>query len=568
MGDLHFISRAQTLSLQEDPYAVVFQGDILAEFAYFVVCFSSTTADVTNHRSGSHPSIGRLRTSPLFSASSSSLLSLLPVRQRRASIFVATMASLKRKAGADIAATTADSKKPKQQQQSSLMSFFRGPNGGGGTNGTANGKNGMAKPATIIAPPPGAPAAASFKFNKASWVAKLTDEQRQLLRLEIDTMGESWLAVLKDELTTPSFLDLKRFLAREHNAGRTIFPPPQDVYSWSRHTSFNDVKVVILGQDPYHNHGQAHGLAFSVRPPVPPPPSLKNMYIALANDYPDGAFRPPPPHQGGLLTAWAERGVLLLNTCLTVRAHEANSHANHGWERFTQRVLDLVAQRRTRGVAFLAWGAPAAKRVAKIDATRHLVLRSVHPSPLSAHRGFFECGHFRAANDWLVQRYGPDGEIDWSLLPGTSTLGQRAKVEDKVVVEKKEVAAVKVSEEATETVTEATNDALTVGLERTKGDGKVEQEEGKEKEKKITENKNEGDSDKTEVKETALATDTGNGAQSSKTMAETETKVMTTSVQAKTTTTVVAAAAGEKELTVNYEEEKENVVITEADTTK
>lgn len=182
----------------------------------------------------------------------------------------------------------------------------------------------------------------------------------------------------------------------------------------SRHTPFHTVKVVILGQDPYHNDNQAHGLAFSVRPPTPAPPSLKNMYTALKNDYPNFVA---PPDRGGLLTPWADRGVLLLNTCLTVRAHDANSHANRGWERFTQRIIDLVAAKRTRGVVYMAWGTPAGKRVLKIDAGRHLVLKSVHPSPLSAHRGFFSCAHFKRANEWLVKRYGDQAEIDWSLGP-------------------------------------------------------------------------------------------------------------------------------------------------------
>lgn len=185
----------------------------------------------------------------------------------------------------------------------------------------------------------------------------------------------------------------------------------------SRHTPFHTVKVVIVGQDPYHNDNQAHGLAFSVRPPTRAPPSLKNMYVALKRDYPSFTA---PPDNGGLLTPWADRGVLLLNTCLTVRAHDANSHANHGWERFTQRVIDLVAAKRTRGVVFMAWGTPAGKRVQKIDGERHLVLKSVHPSPLSAARGFFDCGHFRTANDWLVSRYGRDSDIDWSLGVGTT----------------------------------------------------------------------------------------------------------------------------------------------------
>lgn len=174
---------------------------------------------------------------------------------------------------------------------------------------------------------------------------------------------------------------------------------------------------MILGQDPYHNHNQAHGLCFSVRPPTEAPPSLKNMYRALRTDYPD-RFAAPPRGAGGLLTAWAERGVLMLNTVLTVRAHEANSHQRRGWEALTQRVIDLVAARRPRGVVFLAWGKPAGDRVARVDkGGRHLVLRSVHPSPLSAHRGFFECGHFRKANEWLAARYGVDGEIDWNLNP-------------------------------------------------------------------------------------------------------------------------------------------------------
>lgn len=188
----------------------------------------------------------------------------------------------------------------------------------------------------------------------------------------------------------------------------------------SRHTPLNTVKCVILGQDPYHGLNQAHGLCFSVRPPTPAPPSLVSIYKLLKIEYPD-SFEPPPKN-GGLLTPWADRGVLLLNTCLTVRAHEANSHANHGWERFTQKVIDIVARRRTNGVVFLAWGLPAGKRVAKLDRVRHCVLQSVHPSPLSAHKGFYECGHFQKTNAWLKQRYGEDGPIDWNLnVPAEKT---------------------------------------------------------------------------------------------------------------------------------------------------
>lgn len=145
------------------------------------------------------------------------------------------------------------------------------------------------------------------------------------------------------------------------------------------------MKAVIIGQDPYHNHNQAHGLAFSVRPPTPAPPSLANIYTGIKNNYP--SFQ-PPPNKGGLLTPWADRGVLMLNTCLTVRAHQANSHSNKGWERFTQKVIDTVAKVRTHGVVFLAWGNPAGKRVAGINRDRHCILQSVHPSPLSAMKGF------------------------------------------------------------------------------------------------------------------------------------------------------------------------------------
>jgi uracil-DNA glycosylase len=143
--------------------------------------------------------------------------------------------------------------------------------------------------------------------------------------------------------------------------------------------------VVIIGQDPYHNHNQAHGLCFSVRAPVRAPPSLLNIYKGIKIDYPDFES---PPDKGGLLIPWAERGVLMLNTCLTVRAHQANSHSNKGWEKFTQKVIDIVARLRTNGVVFLAWGRPAGNRVAKINKEKHCILQSVHPSPLSAHNGF------------------------------------------------------------------------------------------------------------------------------------------------------------------------------------
>ncbi|KAE8444130.1 hypothetical protein EG329_000818 [Mollisiaceae sp. DMI_Dod_QoI] len=304
--------------------------------------------------------------------------------------------SLKRKAG-DV--PTSDAKKAKAN--GSITSFFGPPK-------TVSSSTKVSGTSTEeISPPP-----AVSKFNKEAWLKKLSAEQKELLKLEIETLHDSWLKELKDEVTSKEFLELKRFLKREVETGKKVFPPMEDVYSWSRHTPLNTVKAVIIGQDPYHNLNQAHGLCFSCRPPTPAPPSLKNIYIALKKDYP--SFNPPPKN-GGLLTPWADRGVLLLNTCLTVRAHEANSHANRGWEKFTQKVIDIVAQKRMKGVVFLAWGSPAGKRVTKVDRKRHLVLQSVHPSPLSAQRGWFDCGHFKKTNDWLVQRYGEGAEIDWNL---------------------------------------------------------------------------------------------------------------------------------------------------------
>ncbi|KAK5129901.1 hypothetical protein LTR08_002737 [Meristemomyces frigidus] len=300
--------------------------------------------------------------------------------------------SLKRRA-TELAADAA--KKPKAN--AAITSFFTQPKPSKHSSSSAD---------------PTAAATTPTPFDKDAWVAKLTTEQKELLQLEIDTLHESWLGALKEEVVSKEFLELKRFLKREKEAGKQVFPPSEDVYSWSRHTPLPTVKAVILGQDPYHNINQAHGLCFSVRPPTPAPPSLKNVYIALKKDYPD--FRAPPKN-GGLLTPWADHGVLLLNTCLTVRAHDANSHAGKGWERFTQKVIDAVAKKRVNGVVFLAWGTPAQKRCAGINSSKHLVLKSVHPSPLSAHRGYLDCGHFRKANEWLRERYGEEGVIDWDL---------------------------------------------------------------------------------------------------------------------------------------------------------
>ncbi|KAK1783682.1 putative uracil DNA N-glycosylase [Copromyces sp. CBS 386.78] len=341
---------------------------------------------------------------------------------------------LKRKAGAHQAGSSADAKKPKQTN-ANIMSFFGAPKPGPPasiSNGIATTARSQSQGQSQSATTP--ETVITKNFDKEKWVATLTPEQRELLQLEIDTLDESWLAHLKGEIVTKEFLDLKRFLKKEWET-KTVFPPKEDVYSWSRHTPLPSVRILILGQDPYHNHNQAHGLSFSVRPPTPAPPSLRNIFTALAKDYP--SFR-PPPNRGGLLTPWADRGVLMLNTCLTVRAHEANSHANRGWERLTQRVIDLVSERQKRGVVFMAWGTPAGKRMSKVDEKRHLVLRAVHPSPLSAHRGFFEAGHFRKANDWLAERYGrEEGRVDWgAVVEGGSVFGDDDDDDDE---EKKKV---------------------------------------------------------------------------------------------------------------------------------
>ncbi|KAJ7090327.1 uracil-DNA glycosylase-like protein [Mycena belliarum] len=232
-------------------------------------------------------------------------------------------------------------------------------------------------------------------------------------------MGPSWFRALSDEFEKPYFVKvrysvLKKFISNELKL-HTIYPSIDNIYSWSRLTPLDHVKVVILGQDPYHDVGQAHGLSFSVLPPTKVPPSLKNIYKQIKTDYP--SFIPPST---GDLTPLAEAGVLWLNASLTVRAHSAASHSRKGWEEFTGQVLQCI-ERRKRGVVFLAWGLPAQKTIDRIgvDEKRHLVLRSAHPSPLSAYRGFFGNSHFRLANEWLKEQHGDDGVINWEILSST-----------------------------------------------------------------------------------------------------------------------------------------------------
>uniref|UniRef100_A0A2K5L9N2 Uracil-DNA glycosylase n=1 Tax=Cercocebus atys TaxID=9531 RepID=A0A2K5L9N2_CERAT len=201
--------------------------------------------------------------------------------------------------------------------------------------------------------------------------------------------------------------DLMGFVAEERKH-YTVYPPPHQVFTWTQMCDIRDVKVVILGQDPYHGPNQAHGLCFSVQRPVPPPPSLENIYKELSTDIEDFVH---PGH--GDLSGWAKQGVLLLNAVLTVRAHQANSHKERGWEQFTDAVVSWLNQN-SNGLVFLLWGSYAQKKGSAIDRKRHHVLQTAHPSPLSVYRGFFGCRHFSKTNE-LLQKSGKK-PIDWKEL--------------------------------------------------------------------------------------------------------------------------------------------------------
>lgn len=223
----------------------------------------------------------------------------------------------------------------------------------------------------------------------------------------------SWLNVLGREFDQPYMQQLREFLLQQKGAGRVIYPPSSQWFSAFNSTPFDQVRVVILGQDPYHGPNQAHGLCFSVMPGVKVPPSLMNIFKELQDDL---AVQ-PPAH--GCLTSWAEQGVLLLNATLTVEQANAGAHQGKGWERFTDQAIRALNDQRD-GIVFLLWGSYAQKKGAFIDQSRHLVLKSVHPSPLSAYRGFLGCKHFSTANNYLQQ----EGQvaIDWQL-PAKAGLG-------------------------------------------------------------------------------------------------------------------------------------------------
>lgn len=219
-------------------------------------------------------------------------------------------------------------------------------------------------------------------------------------------LEDSWKEKLKEEFNKPYMLELKSFLKKEKELKKIIYPAGSLIFNALNLTPFNKVRVVILGQDPYHGPNQAHGLCFSVLKGVPPPPSLVNIYKELIADI--GISK--PPH--GELTSWAQQGVLLLNATLTVEDGKAGSHQNRGWEHFTDRVIHLINDNR-ENIVFLLWGSFAQKKASFIDRKKHLVLEAPHPSPLSAHRGFLGCKHFSKTNEYLKSKgYEP---IQWSL---------------------------------------------------------------------------------------------------------------------------------------------------------
>ncbi len=221
-------------------------------------------------------------------------------------------------------------------------------------------------------------------------------------------LEKTWLSRLESEFDKPYMENLRAFLQNQKDQGRVIFPKEDEIFNALNTTDFNNVRVVIIGQDPYHGEGQAHGLSFSVRKGIAIPPSLKNIYKEIESEY-DVKM---PKH--GDLTGWAQQGVLLLNATLTVEMARAGSHQKKGWEQFTDAVIGAINHELDHAV-FILWGAYAQKKGTIIDRKKHLVLGGPHPSPLSAHRGFLGCGHFKKANEYL-EKHGRQ-IIDWTHLP-------------------------------------------------------------------------------------------------------------------------------------------------------
>lgn len=217
----------------------------------------------------------------------------------------------------------------------------------------------------------------------------------------------TWKAVLNEEFMQPYFIEIVNFLKTEKMAKKIIYPPGSEIFNAFEQTPFNKVKVVILGQDPYHGSGQAHGLCFSVQHGITSPPSLINIYKEIKSDIGISISA-----NKGNLTPWAKQGVLLLNATLTVRANEPNSHSTIGWTRFTDAVIRKISEKKN-GIVFLLWGRFAQEKQILIDGTKHFILQAAHPSPFSANRGFFGCKHFSKTNE-LLTKQGID-PIDWSI---------------------------------------------------------------------------------------------------------------------------------------------------------
>ncbi|XP_046911632.2 uracil-DNA glycosylase-like [Dermatophagoides farinae] len=236
---------------------------------------------------------------------------------------------------------------------------------------------------------------------------KIVQSNNNSRRVASGYISAKWYQSFEQEFHKSYFKNLEKFITNERNS-HTIYPPENQVFSWSFHCDIDNVKVIILGQDPYHGPKQANGLAFSVERDVAKPPSLINIFKEIKNEYPEFII---PAH--GDLKQWSSQGVLLLNASLTVRANQANSHSNHGWEQFTDSIIKYLNQNYSNRV-FMLWGNYAQKKGAVIDSKKHLVLKSVHPSPLSVMRGFFGCGHFKQANDYLI-KHGIK-PIDWTKL--------------------------------------------------------------------------------------------------------------------------------------------------------
>ena len=218
-------------------------------------------------------------------------------------------------------------------------------------------------------------------------------------------IDNDWLPCIKQEFAKPYYKELYTFVKHEYDT-RIIYPPAEDIFNAFHFTPLSKVKVMILGQDPYHNENQAHGLCFSVKKGVDIPPSLVNIYQELHDDL--GCYIP----NNGYLKKWADQGVLLLNTVLTVRAHQANSHQGKGWEQFTDAVIEAV-NAQDRPIVYLLWGRPAQSKIPMLTNSKHLILKAPHPSPLSAYRGFFGCRHFSQANAFL-EKNGIE-PIDWQI---------------------------------------------------------------------------------------------------------------------------------------------------------